>query len=180
MRRWHPLLHAQLLHFRGRGDRERGRILMKISTIHAPSPPLQYCSVARQPTSIPAAAKRSPPNPDAVDSPTLCNHIVNSHRFLTPEQRRHHSYAQESNGVAATLKEGRNKILTLYSCNPYPTLYFRAFPAAAVPSPFNPFLQMGPHPTWTAPTRSRWRLRRARRSLARSAAVVWSRLRRFL
>ena len=34
----------------------------------------------------------------------------------------------------------------------------------------NPFLQTGPHPTWTAPTRSRWRLRRALRSLTRSAA----------
>ena len=35
---------------------------------------------------------------------------LNTHRVLTPEQRRRHSYAQESNanGVAAMLKQGRN------------------------------------------------------------------------
>ena len=34
----------------------------------------------------------------------------------------------------------------------------------------NPFLHMGPHPTWTAPTISRWVLRRALHRLTRSSA----------
>ena len=33
---------------------------------------------------------------------------LNAHRVFTPEQRRRHSYAQESKDVAAMLKKGRN------------------------------------------------------------------------
>ena len=46
-----------------------------------------------------------------------CLTTLNKHLVLTPEQRRRHSHAQpqESNGVAAMLKHGRNKILTPYT-----------------------------------------------------------------
>ena len=52
-RRWHPLLHAQLLHVRGRGDRERGPFLTRQSAVHAAS--RGQCGSAR---------RRHPPDDD--------------------------------------------------------------------------------------------------------------------
>ena len=37
MRRWNPLLHAEVLHFQGRGDRERGRFVTGQSAVDGAS-----------------------------------------------------------------------------------------------------------------------------------------------
>ena len=62
---------ASELHVRGRGDRERGRLATKISTIHAQSLALQLHLMGRRRPSKCATVKRSLPKADAAEGPTL-------------------------------------------------------------------------------------------------------------